>query len=86
MQYNFESIADDLLIKFEKRLLSNQKAVIKQMGVLFDFLGDRLPFEMRKQLEQVITDIASDGDKSQYALFTQTLHKMVRAIREQIKE
>jgi hypothetical protein len=82
MQYNYESIAEELLVAFDKKLVGNQKLVKKQMAVLFDFLGDRLPYETRKQLEQVIEDHLTDGNKSQSALFVQTLHKVVRAIRE----
>jgi hypothetical protein len=82
MQYNYEAIAEELLIKFEKRLDANQKAVHKQMAILFDFLGDRLPFVQRKDLELVINDILSDKNKSHTALFTETLNKIIRTIRE----
>lgn len=86
MQYNFESIADTLIEKFDKKLASTQKECEKQMGILFTFLSDRIPFEQRKNLEQTVSDIMADRNKSQAAVFTETMHKIVRAIREVIKE
>ena len=82
MQYNFEAISEELQVAFDKKLEANQKSVNKQMAVLFDFLGDRVPYEQRKQLELVIDDILSDKNKSHSALYTQTLLSIVRSIRE----
>ena len=86
MNFNFESCAEDLIVKFDKKLVGHENLVMKQMGVLFDFLGDRLPYEARKQLEQVVGDIVSDGNKSQSALFQSTMNKVLRAVREVVKE
>lgn len=86
MNYNFEVIAEDLLEALDKKLEANRKLVNKQMKTLFDFMGDKLPYDQRKQLEQVIDDILSDGNKSQSALQTQTMHKILRAIKEAIHE
>lgn len=85
MEYNLAVIADNLIEKFDKKLESNQKAVQKDINLIFSFLGDELQFEERKQLEQVIADILSDGNKNHSALFTQTMHKMMRAIKEVVK-
>ena len=85
-QYNFEAIAEELVQIFDKKLEAHQKAVIKQISILFDFLGDRLPYEQRKQLEQIISDHLSDGNKSQSALFISTTNKIIRSIREIIHD
>lgn len=86
MQYNFEAIAEDAIIKFDKKLDTNLKAIMSNMSMIFDLLSDKLPFDQRKQLEQVITDILADGNKSQSAVFHQTMLKVIRALREVIHE
>ncbi len=82
--YNFETIADNLIEKFDKKLASTQKDVMKQMRTLFDFLSDKVPYEQRQQLEQAVEDILSDRNKSQSTLYMETMNKVVRAVREVI--
>lgn len=86
MQYNFESIAEELIVKFEKRLDTNRKVVETHLGIAFTTLGDHLPHEQRQQLEQVISDMLDDGGHSQTAMFTQTMNKIVREIRNIVKD
>lgn len=86
MRYNFESIAEDLLMAADKKLESHRKAVLKQMRTLFDFMGDKIQYDQRKQLEQVIDDLLNDGNKSHSALHIQTMNKIIRSIKEVIHE
>ncbi len=86
MIFNFASSAEELMMKFDKKLESNRNNINNQIATLFDFLGDRLPNEQRKQLEQIIDDIICDSNKSQSTLNTQALHKIVRVLNEVINE
>lgn len=86
MQYNFESVCEDFIIKFDKKLDANMKAIMSNMAMIFDLLSDKLPFDQRKQLEQVVTDILSDGNKSLGAVFHQTMLKTIKALKEVIHE
>jgi len=82
MQYNFESLANELIEKFDKKLESNSKAVFKQVSIIFDVLCEGFPRDKRQELEQTIKDILSDGVKSQSVVFSQIMLKMTRMINE----
>lgn len=85
MEYNFESMAEDLIIKFEKKLDSHRTTVENHLGLVLTALGDYLPREQRQQLEQVVSDMLNDSDNSHTAMFTQTMNKIVREIKNSLK-
>lgn len=82
MEYNFEAVAGDMLEAFNKKMETNRKAVVKQFSTLLQFMGDRIPTDQRHQLIINIDDILSDGNKSHQALAVQSMHKVIRAVRE----
>lgn len=85
MQYNFEGVAEELVVKFDKKLDAHRKVIMKHLGIAFTALGDHLPNEQHQQLEVVIGDIISDAQKSQSALFMQMMNKVVREIKNVLK-
>jgi hypothetical protein len=81
MEYNFESIANDLIEKFDKKLESNRKAVNKNLTVIFDFLGNKLNYEAKKEMQQHVDDMLNDGNSAQNAVFTQTMNKILNIVK-----
>ena len=61
MEYNFETIIVDLIEKFNKKMDTQRKLANKNLAVIFDFLGDKLPNDRKKELKITIDDMLSDA-------------------------